>query len=297
MREMAGLVTRCQGWTSGSSYQVASGIELSIAYDHEHTRHASRPTARILHTVARKREHAPSACPRAADVGQSKDELAYHLTAHLRMNAIYWGLTALCTMGHKDALDREEMIDYVMSCWDDEAGPCPCLSSPLRLILQHRRLRCPSGPRRAYPVHAERDSDSRHTRRARQTGRRSRRYMYVPTLRPISSLTSPRPAVIASLQQPSGVFAGDAFGEIDTRFLYIAVNALSLLGRLDAVDVAKAVAYIRQCRNFDGGYGAIAGAESHSGQGAHGCPRPSRIADLDRWQSLSAWRRSRSWTG
>ena len=46
----------------------------------------------------------------------------YHLTAHLRLNAIYWGLTALCTMKRKDALDREEMIDFVMSCWDDEAG-------------------------------------------------------------------------------------------------------------------------------------------------------------------------------
>ena len=46
----------------------------------------------------------------------------YHLTAHLRMNAIYWGLTALCIMKHKDALDRDEMIDFVMSCWDDEAG-------------------------------------------------------------------------------------------------------------------------------------------------------------------------------
>ena len=73
--------------------------------------------------------------------------------------------------------------------------------------------------------------------------------------------------VIASLQQPSGVFAGDTFGEIDTRFLYIAVNALSLLGRLEAIDVEKAVSYIRQCRNFDGGYGAIAGAESHAAQG------------------------------
>ena len=44
------------------------------------------------------------------------------MTAHLRMNAIYWGLTALCIMGHKDALDREEMIEYVMSCWDETAG-------------------------------------------------------------------------------------------------------------------------------------------------------------------------------
>jgi geranylgeranyl transferase type-2 subunit beta len=51
-----------------------------------------------------------------------KKDLAYHLTEHLRINGVYWGLTALCIMGRKDALPRDEMIDYVMSCWDDEAG-------------------------------------------------------------------------------------------------------------------------------------------------------------------------------
>jgi hypothetical protein len=25
-------------------------------------------------------------------------------------------------MDHKEALDREEMIEFVMSCWDEEAG-------------------------------------------------------------------------------------------------------------------------------------------------------------------------------
>lgn len=40
------------------------------------------------------------------------------------MNAIYWGLTALCVMDAKDTLDREETIAFVMSCWDDEAGGC-----------------------------------------------------------------------------------------------------------------------------------------------------------------------------
>lgn len=63
-------------------------------------------------------------------IAQNKDDLAYHLTAHLRMNAIYWGLTALCIMGHQEALDREEMIEYVMSCWDDEAGLFPPPLSP-----------------------------------------------------------------------------------------------------------------------------------------------------------------------
>jgi geranylgeranyl transferase type-2 subunit beta len=56
------------------------------------------------------------------NLGNSDDELIYHLTAHLRLNAVYWGLAALCVMGHKEALDRSEMIEFVMSCWDDEAG-------------------------------------------------------------------------------------------------------------------------------------------------------------------------------
>ena len=37
---------------------------------------------------------------------------------------------------------------------------------------------------------------------------------------------------ISSLQQPNGTFAGDEWGETDTRFLYGALNALSLLNLL-----------------------------------------------------------------
>ncbi|KAH7921687.1 rab geranylgeranyltransferase [Leucogyrophana mollusca] len=165
-------------------------------------------------------------------LGESKDELAYHTTAHLRMNAIYWGLTALCIMGHKDALDREEMIDFVMSCWDDEAG--------------------------AFGAHPDHDAHILSTLSAIQI---------LITHDALDRVDVDRVAkFILSLQQPSGVFAGDPWGEIDTRFSYIAVNALSLLGRLSELDVEKTVAYFRQCRNFDGGFGATAGAESHSTQ-------------------------------
>ena len=38
------------------------------------------------------------------------------------MNGIYWGLTALALMDHQDALDRQEMIDWVMSCWVEDIG-------------------------------------------------------------------------------------------------------------------------------------------------------------------------------
>ena len=78
--------------------------------------------------------------------------------------------------------------------------------------------------------------------------------------------------VILSLQKPSGVFAGDAFGETDTRFLYCAVNALSLLGHLDEMNKDMAVEYIERCRNYDGGFGSSVGAESHSAQGTLSSP-------------------------
>ena len=97
--------------------------------------------------------------------------------------------------------------------------------------------------------------------------------MYVPSL-PYLSPTDMHPPtpVILSLQQPSGVFAGDQFGEIDTRFLYCAVSALSLLGRLHELDKdgkrEKTVEYILRCRNYDGGFGSCVGAESHAAQGS-----------------------------
>lgn len=84
--------------------------------------------------------------------------------------------------------------------------------------------------------------------------------------------------VISSLQKPSGVFAGDRFGETDTRFTYCAINALSLLDRkfitpgTAPFNIDNAVAHIRQCRNFDGAFGNDIGAESHAGQGATSFP-------------------------
>ena len=72
---------------------------------------------------------------------------------------------------------------------------------------------------------------------------------------------------IAALQDRlTGSFAGDEWGEMDTRFLYGALNALSLLHMLDLIDLSKAIAYVQSCVNFDGGYGVSPGAESHAGQ-------------------------------
>ncbi|BBH00033.1 RAB geranylgeranyl transferase beta subunit 2 [Prunus dulcis] len=73
-------------------------------------------------------------------------------------------------------------------------------------------------------------------------------------------------ANVAGLQNEDGSFSGDMWGEIDTRFSYIAISCLSLLHRLDKINVEKAVNYILSCKNHDGGFGCTPGAESHAGQ-------------------------------
>ncbi|XP_051477778.1 uncharacterized protein LOC127385746 [Apus apus] len=55
-------------------------------------------------------------------------------------------------------------------------------------------------------------------------------------------------------------------GETDTRFSFCAAATLALLGRLDAIDVGKAVEFVLSCMNFDGGFGCRPGSESHVGQ-------------------------------
>lgn len=77
-----------------------------------------------------------------------------------------------------------------------------------------------------------------------------------------------------SLVGPDGSVAGDEFGERDARFSYILISALSLLGRLDALEAAHdgrgrelVVANIVGSMNFDGAFGAEPGAESHGAQG------------------------------
>ena len=70
---------------------------------------------------------------------------------------------------------------------------------------------------------------------------------------------------IVGLQQEDGSFAGDEWGEIDTRFSYCAVCCLSILHRLEKIDVGKAINYVASCKNFDGGFRCTPGAESHAG--------------------------------
>ncbi|CAE6482224.1 unnamed protein product [Rhizoctonia solani] len=164
-------------------------------------------------------------------LGKNHD-LAFYLTSHLRLNAVYWGFTAVSIMGQPTALERDDMIDFVMSCWDDKQGGfgtfpghdahvLSTLSAIQILVMQNA---------------ADKLDKERVTK------------------------------YILSLQTSEGSFMGDRWGEIDTRFGLCATMALSLLGSLSELDLERTVGYIRRCRNFDGGFGGCEGGESHAAQ-------------------------------
>ena len=44
------------------------------------------------------------------------------MTEHLRLNGVYWGLTALHLLGHPEALPRKETIEFVLSCQNADGG-------------------------------------------------------------------------------------------------------------------------------------------------------------------------------
>lgn len=159
-----------------------------------------------------------------------RDELQYWLSAHLRMNGLYWGLTALYLLGAPEALDHGEVVKFVLSCYDAESG--------------------------GFAAHPGFDAHILHTLSAVQV---------LFTVDALDKLPDRARTVkfITGLQRPNGEVMGDQYGEVDARFLYTAVQTLCLLGALDALDTAAAVQWLAACQNFDGGFGNFPGAESH----------------------------------
>ncbi|MCJ1350686.1 MAG: hypothetical protein MMC33_000667 [Icmadophila ericetorum] len=167
-----------------------------------------------------------------------KDELEYWLTEHLRLNGVYWGLTALHLLGHPDALPRAETIEFVLSCQHDSGGFGAAPGHDAHMLYTVSAVQI------LATVDALDDLEQRGNGGKRMVG------MYIANLQ----------------DKETGTFAGDEWGETDTRFLYGALNALSLLHLTELVDVPKAIRYVLSCANLDGGYGSSPGAETHAGQ-------------------------------
>ncbi|EPE28140.1 Terpenoid cyclase/Protein prenyltransferase [Glarea lozoyensis ATCC 20868] len=170
-----------------------------------------------------------------------RDELEYWLTEHLRLNGLYWGLTALHLLGRPDALPRQETIDFVLSCQSDNGGFGAAPGHDAHLLSTCSAIQI------LVMVNA---IDELEKKGKGEGGGKMGVANYIAALQ----------------NRDTGTFAGDEWGEEDTRFLYTGLNGLSLLHLMDLVDVDLAVQYIMSCANFDGGYGVSPGAESHSGQ-------------------------------
>ena len=44
------------------------------------------------------------------------------MTEFLRVSGIYWCLTAMDLIGQLDRMNKTEILDYVMSCFDKDSG-------------------------------------------------------------------------------------------------------------------------------------------------------------------------------
>ncbi|AET38504.1 Rab geranylgeranyltransferase BET2 Ecym_2807 [Eremothecium cymbalariae DBVPG len=194
---------------------------------------------------------------------KKQQDYEYWLTEHLRLNGIYWGLTALCCLDASDVFDRDEVIEFVKSCWDSETG--------------------------GFSAYKDHDAHLVTTLSALQI---------LATYDALHELSDTEVDAcvefIKGNQLADGSFQGDRFGEVDTRFSYTALSSLSILGRLTPEVVDPAVEFIKRCYNFDGGFGLCPGAESHAAQ-AFTCVGAlaivNRLSDLTEEQitTIACW--------
>ena len=180
---------------------------------------AESPLKRALHRAFIKRS------------SEDSESYAFAISEHLRMSGVYWGLSALYLVDALGDMDRDMIVDFVMSCQHEGGG---------------------------FGGNVGHDPHMLYTLSAVQI---LVLFDALDRLEPEGVLR-----YVASLQQPDGSFFGDEWGEVDTRFSYCALCCASLLGRLDTLDVPLAAAYIKSCENFDGGFGCVPGGESHAGQ-------------------------------
>lgn len=172
---------------------------------------------------------------------QNEDEsFEYLAMSHLKMSALYWSLTALFLLKGPDALlyspmTREEILEFLQSCRNDDGGYGGDVGYDSHLLFTLSALQ-------VYKLLAVQPAQKERIE-----------------------------SFILGLAREDGSFQGDAFGEVDTRFSYCALVSLHLLEfdfRTEdgAALLERSLKFVEQCRNWDGGFGAVPGAESHAGQ-------------------------------
>jgi geranylgeranyl transferase type-2 subunit beta len=244
--------------------------------------------------------------------------LEHVATEHFWLSGLYWGLTALHLLGRLDAsLDTDKAWRWVQRCFkrvDGEGGGGGAGEgggsggtrgggyggSPrhdVHILSTTSAVQVAALLGRLDEVDAEAVEECESFFGSLFRGRGGGCFAFSLGRAPLTpAARSPLPdhppnktADVTSLQLPDGSFAGDRWGEVDTRFSYCALLTLSLLwrGRVplaagggpSADDdgarqrqqkrqrlVARCAAHVLRCRNFDGGFGAQPGGESHAGQ-------------------------------
>ncbi|KAG0679485.1 hypothetical protein C6P40_005335 [Pichia californica] len=169
------------------------------------------------------------------DLFRHPSYLIHFMADHLKMNALYWGLGTLFLVHHKEEFPRDEVIKFVLTCIDDSNGGFG-----------------------AAPNH---DAHMLSTLSALQV---------LKMFDAIDILSKEQKTklveFIKSMQLSDGSFQGDQFGEVDTRFVYNAIQCLILLEELTPEIADPAVEWIIRCQNFDGCFGMVPGSESHAAQ-------------------------------
>ena len=169
---------------------------------------------------------------------KTEESYEYCQTEHLRMQVLYWALCCLdlCKSLHfiTSTNTKQEILQFIEQCWiETDGGFGGNINHDVHLLNTLSAIQI------LYLLDAPQVLQDKKEKIIQ---------------------------FIASLQnKQDGSFMGDKWGEIDTRFTYAALNALSLLDGLHSIDIDKCKEYLTQCRNFDGGYGTKPGAESHSG--------------------------------
>jgi geranylgeranyl transferase type-2 subunit beta len=194
----------------------------------------------------------------ASAVDEDRDSLESVMSQHLRMSGIYWCTTSLAVMNQLHLIPRQLIIPYVLKCYKHQ--------------------------------YTDRDTDESKNNKDSTTAAAgaaaaaggvdiSRSYYSVDELDTFPYRETLIRSIMKLYNTDDGSWCGDhIYREVDTRFTYCAVLCLSLLHALPSAlngydetyitveQLQHSIEWLNECRNYDGGYGAVPGAESHSGQ-------------------------------
>lgn len=167
------------------------------------------------------------------DKTKDKDAIGFFTSEHLRVAALYWGISALNLINSISVHDKNKTITFLLSCFNEDGGFGGSTGQDSHITSTHYALL----------ILAQYDA--------------------------LNTLTEEQKIKIGkyikNLQNPDGSFKAAEYAESDSRFSYCAVAILKLVGKLtdEYVNLPKATEYVLACQNFDGGFGSIPGAESH----------------------------------